>query len=124
MQVMRVWHVRMTVTQGLVPMPVTVLARRHRFVCVLMVPIVVRVRMLVLHRLVRMVVGMRLREMQGYTGQHQGATRSQAHAERSIAHGDREQRADEGREREHRPGPRRAAPNARWESKYRRRLSP
>ena len=61
MHVMRVRHMRMAVRQGLVPMPMTVLARRRRFVCVVVVTIVVRVRMLVLHRLVHMVVAMRFR---------------------------------------------------------------
>ena len=42
MQVMRVRHVRMTVTQGIVLMLVTVLARRHRAVCVPVVAVVVR----------------------------------------------------------------------------------
>ena len=68
MQVMSVRHVRMTVAHGLVPMAMTVLAHRHRFVCMAVVAIVVRVRVLVLHRLVLMVVGMLFREMQGHTG--------------------------------------------------------
>ena len=64
MEVMRVRHVRVAVTHRLVPMPVTVLAHRHRLVRVLVMPIVVRVRMFVFHRLVHVVVGMCFRQMQ------------------------------------------------------------
>ena len=53
----------MAVTQRLVRMRVTVHARRHRFVWVVVMAIVVCMRMLVLRGLVHMVMGMRFRQM-------------------------------------------------------------
>ena len=63
MQVMHVGHMRVAVTQRLVRMRVTVHARRHRFVRVVVMAIVVCMRMLVLRDLVHMVMGMRFRQM-------------------------------------------------------------
>ena len=63
MQVMRIRYMRVAVTQRLVRMRVTVHARRHRFVWVVVMAIVVCMRMLVLRGLVRMVMGMRFGQM-------------------------------------------------------------
>ena len=58
MDVVRVRHVRMSVSSRLVPVPVAVLARRHGFVHVVVMPVVVAVGVLVRQRLVRVLVAM------------------------------------------------------------------
>lgn len=50
-------HVRVRMPQGLVPVPVAVLTRRHHLVGMVVMPVVVAVRVFVLQRLVLMLVG-------------------------------------------------------------------
>ena len=80
-----VGYVRVTVAHGLVSMRMAVRADRSDFVQVVVVPVVVRVRMLVLDGLVCVLVTVGLGQMQRHTRQHQPATDSHPDAERSIA---------------------------------------
>ena len=94
--------------QRRVPVPVAVRALGHRLVPVVVMPIVVPVRVFVLQRLVRVLVAVRLGQVQHHAGQHQRAAQRHPAAGRAVAQRQRQRRADEGREGEDRTGARRA----------------
>ena len=74
MGVVCVGHVRMPMQQRLVSVLVAVFARRHGFMHVVVMPVVMSMRVLVPQSFVLVLVDMRLREVQHYPGQHQAAS--------------------------------------------------
>ena len=109
MPVMEVGKVRMRMGHRLVAVGMAMRLAR-RFLSRVRVPVVfvVRVQMVMLHRFVAVGVFVLLGEMEPDTPSHQDGSRDQARVERFTEQGDGDQRADEGREREVGPGPRRA----------------
>jgi len=71
MQVMRIRNVRVYMRQGFMPMHMAVRPGRHDFMGMEMVPIVVRMGMLVLKLGMRVIVTVRLEQMQHHANQHQ-----------------------------------------------------
>ena len=92
--VVHIGHMRMNMVQRLVAMAVAVRTFGHRLVPVIVVPIVVPMRVFVLHGFVSMLVAVRLRQVQHDPDQHQYA------AQRHPA-------AGRARRRTAAPGPRR-----------------
>ena len=82
---MRIRHMRMTVARGLMPVRMTVGTDREHLVPVVVVPVVVGMRMLMLHRFVRVLVSMSFRKMQHHPREHQHASRCRPDAERPIS---------------------------------------
>ena len=72
-KVVGVGHMRVRMLQRPMPMYVAVLAGRHRVVRMIVVPVVVAVRMFMLHRRMRVLVAVRFGQVQQHAGQHQRA---------------------------------------------------
>ena len=73
MQRVRVWHMRMGMPGGRVPVPLAVAAPRHRLVVVQVVPIVMAVGVFMLQCPMVMRMFVRFHQVQHHTRQHQRA---------------------------------------------------
>lgn len=108
MPVMGVRDVRMGMPRWLVNVRMAVRAHRQCVVGMVMVPIVVPMRMFVLHWWVDVFVAVRLQQMQGHAQQHQCAAQRNHPGAAAVAERHRKARADEWREGEDGAGPGRA----------------
>jgi len=59
-----VWHMGVAMRDRFMLMPMAVLARRHRFMHMVMVPIVMSVSMFMLQRVMSVLVGMKFHQVQ------------------------------------------------------------
>lgn len=78
--VVSVRHMRMAVSQRLMPMRMAVRPRRHGVVSMVVMPVIVHMGMLVLQRLVLVFMAMVFDEMQDHACQHQRT--AHGHAQR------------------------------------------
>ena len=102
----RVGDVRMNMPHRLVPMQVAVLTDWQRVVGMGVVPVVMAVGMFMLRFVVLMFMPVTFRQMKHDARGHQHRTDQHPGTAAAFAQQEREQGADEGCEREHRPGAR------------------
>ena len=82
---MRIRHVRVRMAPRFVAMSVAVFTRRHLFMHMIMVPIVMTVCVFMLQRYVLMFMAMALRQMQNHTRQHERGTYAHQPAGGAVA---------------------------------------
>ena len=99
---MRVRHMRMNMRHRFMPVCVAMRAGRYDIVCMKMMTIAVRVRMLMFERLVMVFMRVALGQVQEHAGQHQQRTGAKPYRRAPLAQRIRNGGADERREREHR----------------------
>ena len=99
-------NMRVCMAQRLVVVPMAVRARRHGVVNMVVMPVVMLVCVLMVHRLVAVTMRMVFHQMQHHAQKHEQATACHHHPRRSLSKRKSQQRPDERRKRKYRAGSR------------------